>query len=90
MSFVISSYLYVITFGSPHLGLVGVRGTATCVPGKWFSPLSKLEVVETDYQHDIWDYIVAGGQRSRITEISYPEVVITMFLDRSGEHALLI
>ena len=38
---------------------------------KWFSPLSKLEVVETDYQHDIWDYIVAGGQRSRITEISH-------------------
>ena len=34
---------------------------------KWFSPLSKLEVVETDYQHDIGDYIVAGGQRSRIT-----------------------
>ena len=48
-----------------------VRGTATCVPGKWFSPLSKLEVMETDYQHDIWDYIVAGGQRSRITEISH-------------------
>ena len=57
----------------PHLWLSSlgtsrcVRGTATCVPGKWFSPLSKLEVVETDYQHDIWDYTVAGGQRSRIT-----------------------
>ena len=23
--------------------------------------------METDYQHDIWDYTVAGGQRSRIT-----------------------
>ena len=31
---------------------------------KWFSPLSKVEVVETDYHHDIWDYIVARGQRS--------------------------
>ena len=31
---------------------------------KWFSPLSKVEAVETDYHHDIWDYIVARGQRS--------------------------
>ena len=36
---------------------------------KWFSPLSKLEVVETDYQHDIWDYIVARGQRSNVSYI---------------------
>ena len=35
---------------------------------KWFSPLSKLEVVETDYHHDIWDYIVARGQRSNILQ----------------------
>ena len=34
---------------------------------KWFSPLSKVEVVETDYHHDIWDYIVARGQRSQPT-----------------------
>ena len=43
---------------------------------KWFSPLNKLEVVETDYHHDIWDYIVAGGQRSRITEISHSCVIV--------------
>ena len=29
---------------------------------KWFSLLSKLEVVGTDYHHNIWDYIVAKGQ----------------------------
>ena len=36
---------------------------------KWFSPLSKLEVVDTDYHHDIWDYIVARGQRSNVSYI---------------------
>ena len=35
---------------------------------KWFSPLSKVEAVETDYHHDIWDYIVARGQRSNIIQ----------------------
>ena len=42
-----------------------VRETPTHV--KVVLPLSKLEVMDTDYHHNIWDYIVAGGQRSRIT-----------------------
>ena len=36
---------------------------------KWFSPLSKVEAVETDYHHDIWDYIVARGQGSNVSYI---------------------
>ena len=36
---------------------------------KWFSPLSKVEVVETDYHNDIWDYIVARGQRSNVSHL---------------------
>ena len=60
---------------------------------KWFSPLSKVEVVETDYHHDIWDYIVARGQRSNLC-LEYIKVdaiqIFSWVQDISGKLAVTL
>ena len=52
---------------------------------KWFTPLSKVEAVETDYNHDIWDYIVARGQRSNNGAKPICAVYITVYPMNAGD-----
>ena len=60
------------TFGISSLGTSRcVRWTATCISGSFRRINWKSWKLTTTPMHDIWDYIVVGDQRSRISEISH-------------------